>query len=55
MRILAISGSLRAESLNSRLLDAAAELLPPGVEMVRYTGLKSVPPFDEDDDGKPSS
>lgn len=53
MRILGISGSLRRESHNSRLLDAAAALLPPGVELVRYEGLKQVPPFDEDDEAGP--
>jgi chromate reductase len=53
MRILGISGSLRAESHNSRLLAAAASLLPADVEYVRYDALKSLPPFDEDDEQSP--
>jgi chromate reductase len=50
MRVLGISGSLRKDSWNTKLLDAAAELLPPGVEFELYDGLKAVPPYDEDDD-----
>ena len=54
MQILGISGSLRKGSYNSRLLDAAAELLPDDVELVRFGGLKEIPPFDEDDEaGEP--
>lgn len=49
MRILAISGSLRRDSYNSALLRAAAELLPPGVEMAIHDGLKAIPPYDADD------
>lgn len=48
MRILAISGSLRQGSHNSALLRAAADLLPPGVELVVHDGLRDIPPFDED-------
>ena len=48
MRILAISGSLRQGSHNSALLRAAAELLPPGVELGIHDGLRDIPPFDED-------
>jgi chromate reductase len=50
MRILGISGSLRRDSHNRRLLLEAAELLPAGTELQLYGGLKSVPPYDEDDD-----
>lgn len=50
MRILGISGSLRRDSHNRRLLLEAAELLPPGVEFELFEGLKAVPPYDEDDD-----
>ncbi|HEU4657933.1 MAG TPA: NAD(P)H-dependent oxidoreductase [Capillimicrobium sp.] len=49
MRILAISGSLRRDSHNTALLRAAAELLPPGVELEVYDRLKEIPPFDDDD------
>ena len=48
MRILGISGSLRSDSYNTRLLAAAGELLPDGAELVRWQGLAAVPPFDED-------
>jgi len=51
MKVLAISGSLRADSHNSKLLRAAVELFPAGVEVEIWDGLKEVPPYDEDDDG----
>jgi chromate reductase, NAD(P)H dehydrogenase (quinone) len=50
MRVLGISGSLRGGSYNTELLRAAAELLPPPVEIELFDGLKAVPPYDEDDD-----
>ena len=53
MRLLAVSGSLRRDSHNSRLLRAAAQQLPPGVEFEIYDGLKQLPPFDEDDEASP--
>ncbi|HYX83843.1 MAG TPA: NAD(P)H-dependent oxidoreductase [Gaiellales bacterium] len=45
MRVLALSGSLRRDSLNARLLRAAEELAPAGVEFAWYSGLDTVPPF----------
>jgi chromate reductase len=51
MRVLAISGSLRAASHNTALLRAAAELAPEGVELELYQGLDRLPPYNEDDDG----
>ena len=54
MRILAISGSLRRGSHNTSLLRAAGELLPPTDELVFWDGLKSMPPYDEDDDVEPA-
>jgi chromate reductase len=54
MRILAISGSVRRDSHNLRLLRHAAERAPEGVEIEIYTGLKSIPPYDEDDDVHPA-
>ena len=50
MKVLGLSGSLRAGSHNSRLLRAAAALLPPGAELVEYEGLKAIPPYDADDE-----
>jgi NAD(P)H-dependent FMN reductase len=48
VRILAICGSLRAASANSRLLDAAAAVAPAGIEFVRYQGLGDLPHFNPD-------
>jgi chromate reductase len=50
-RILAISGSLRHDSYNGKLLRNAMELFPGDVEVELWDGLKDVPPYDEDDDG----
>jgi len=50
MKILGISGSLRRDSYNTSLLRAAGELLPTGVELETWEGLKGVPPYDQDDD-----
>src|SRR2546423_484114 len=50
MKVLGISGSLRRDSHNTVLLGVAAELLPDGVELELWDGLKAVPPYDEDDD-----
>jgi chromate reductase len=51
MKILGISGSLRAASYNTALLRAAAELAPDGVELELYDGLEDLPPYNEDRDG----
>jgi len=48
VRILAISGSLRAVSSNTELLRAAALLAPPGMQVVPYTGLGALPHFNPD-------
>ncbi len=50
VKVLAISGGLRRDSHNRTLLRAAAELLPPPVELEIFDGLKAVEPYDEDDD-----
>jgi chromate reductase, NAD(P)H dehydrogenase (quinone) len=55
MRVLAISGSLRAQSHNTRLLREAARLAPESVELDLYEELKAVPPFDEDDEERPAA
>ncbi|HYZ78534.1 MAG TPA: NAD(P)H-dependent oxidoreductase [Gaiellaceae bacterium] len=54
MKVLAVSGSLRSESYNTKLLRAAARLLPAGVELELWDRLKAVPPYDEDDDVEPA-
>ena len=48
VRILAISGSLRAASSNTALLRAAVSLVPEGVEVALYEGLASLPHFNPD-------
>jgi chromate reductase len=53
LRVLGISGSLRRDAHNTRLLELASRLLPVGVEYERFDGLKAVPPFDEDDEIEP--
>ncbi len=50
MRILAFSGSLRAGSHNTDLLQAAAASAPDGIDVELYDGLKEIPPYDADDD-----
>jgi len=45
MRILAISGSFRPESLNTALLRAARDVAPAGVDVELYEGLESIPAF----------
>ena len=48
MKVLAISGSLRAESYNTALARAAVELAPEGVFVDLYDGLALLPPYDQD-------
>jgi chromate reductase len=59
MRVLAISGSLRRDSYNTRLVRAAAGLAPSGVEIELYPPerLAAVPPYDADteDAGTPEA
>jgi chromate reductase len=50
MRILGVVGSLRPDSHNRRLLQAAAHELPPGVDLAVFDGLQAVEPFDESDE-----
>jgi chromate reductase, NAD(P)H dehydrogenase (quinone) len=50
VRVLGVVGSLRGGSHNRRLLRAAADELPPGVELIPFDGLKAVEPFDETDE-----
>jgi chromate reductase len=56
MRLLAISGSLRAVSSNTSLLRAAALLAPEGMEIALYGGLGDLPHFNPDlEDAEPPS
>jgi chromate reductase len=48
MRILAVSGSLRADSYNTNLLRAAAEAAPEGVELELWEGIGDLPIYDQD-------
>jgi chromate reductase, NAD(P)H dehydrogenase (quinone) len=50
LRILAISGSLRARSSNTSLLRLAMDVVPDDVEIVMYDGLATLPHFNPDDD-----
>jgi chromate reductase, NAD(P)H dehydrogenase (quinone) len=57
MRILAISGSLRASSSNTALVRAIARLALENMEITMYEGLADLPHFtpDLDDDKSPAS
>ena len=48
MKILGISGSLRAASINSALLRAAQRLAPPEVELTIFQGVGDLPLFNPD-------
>jgi chromate reductase len=50
MRILGLSGSLRRDSYNTRLLGGTRSLLPSGVELVLFDQLAAIPPYNEDDE-----
>jgi chromate reductase, NAD(P)H dehydrogenase (quinone) len=54
VKVLGISGSLRRDSYNTKLLRAAEELLPSYVEFEIFDGLKAIPAYDEDDDVPPT-
>ena len=47
LNVLALSGSIRASSLNRRLLEAAVEIAPAGM-LLRIGNLDSIPLFNED-------
>jgi chromate reductase len=49
-KVLAISGSLRSNSFNAKLLRNAVALFGDDVEVKILHGLRNVPPYDEDDD-----
>jgi chromate reductase len=47
MKMLGLNGSLRPGSYNGQLLEAAAPLLPAGVEFEMFDGLRDLPPYRE--------
>jgi NAD(P)H-dependent FMN reductase len=53
LRVLAVSGSLRARSINSALLRVAARVAPAGVEVEAVRGLGELPLFNPDLDERP--
>jgi chromate reductase len=59
VRVLAVSGSLRADSYNTRLLEAAAAAAPAGVEveLLDPALITDLPLYDQDleDEGAPAS
>jgi len=54
MRILGVSGSLRAASTNTILLNSLAALAPKEIEFVVYGGLGDLPHFNPDLDHEPA-
>ncbi len=52
MRILGISGSLRAGSYNRALLTAARAELPAGAELREWRGLETLPAYSEDNEAE---
>ncbi len=52
-KILMISGSVRAGSVNSAVISTAVDVLPPGTTAVVYDGLGRLPHFNPDVDRDP--
>ena len=55
LKIVAVSGSLRAASANTALLRVAAGLAPPGVEIHVYEEVGELPHFNPDREGAPGA
>lgn len=53
LKVLAIAGSLRAESINAAFCRAAARLAPAGLEVAVFADLGRIPPFNPDRDDRP--
>jgi NAD(P)H-dependent FMN reductase len=53
MKLLALSGSLRAASINTMLLRAAARLAPAGMAVELFDGLGDLPLFNPDIEADP--
>lgn len=52
-RVLCLSGSLRRHSANTAVLEAASALAPPGLALIVYRDLATLPPFNPDDEVDP--
>ena len=52
INVIALSGSLRRESFNTRLLEAARELAPPGM-LIDGFSLRDIPLFSQDTEQQP--
>ena len=52
-RILLVSGSLRANSINTAVLRTARAVAPHGIDAVLYERLADLPHFNPDDDAEP--
>jgi len=52
MRLLALSGSLRAASTNTAALEALSRLAPASVEVTIYRDMPALPYFNADDDAE---
>lgn len=57
IRVVGISGSLRAASYNGWLLRAAVECAPPELAIESFSGLAEIPPYNQDveSQGDPAS
>jgi len=53
VKILGLSGSLRAASINSMLLRATALLAPPGIKVSIFDGMGQLPLFNPDLEARP--
>jgi NAD(P)H-dependent FMN reductase len=52
MRILGVSGSLRAQSSNAAILRAVVAVAPAGAEVILYEGIGALPHFNPDLDAE---
>lgn len=53
MKFLAVSGSLRAQSTNTALLQAASRVAPSPIQIILYEQMEMLPPFNPDLDLEP--